>query len=227
MGGGGMILIFVLFVLLIIGGAIYAAIAARKRREELSELATRLGLDFRPDDDYELAERFGFLDKLAQGSNRYAFNVMSGNYRQNPVLVFDYHYETHSTDSKGRRQTHHHYFSFFILLLPVSFPELKVTREGLLSKFAQALGYDDIDFESAEFSRTFCVRSKDRKFAYDVCNAQMMEYLLANRDLSLEIEGSALALAFGTRLSAPEIEGNLQRLLEIRLRLPDYLFTKV
>jgi hypothetical protein len=227
MDGGAMILIVILFALLVIGGAIYSAIAARKRREELFELAARLGLQFSPGEDYELADRFGFLDKLAQGSNRYAFNVISGTYRQNQVLVFDYHYETHSTDSKGNRQTHHHYFSFFILLLPLTFPELKITREGLLSKIAQALGYEDIDFESAEFSRAFCVRSKDRKFAYDVCNAQMMEYLLANRDLSIEIEGPALALAFDERLSAPEIEADLQRLLEIRLRLPDYLFTKV
>jgi hypothetical protein len=227
MGEGGIVLIFILFVLLIIGGAIYAAMAAKKRRTALFELAVRLGLEFNPANDSELADRFGFLDKLAQGSNRYAFNVLSGSYRQNQVLVFDYHYETHSTDSKGHRQTHHHYFSFFILLLPVHFRELKITREGLLSKFAQALGYEDIDFESAEFSRTFCVRSKDRKFAYDVCNAQMMEYLLANLDLSIEIEGPALALAFDTRLSAGEIETNLSRLLEIRLRLPDYLFTKV
>ena len=226
MGVGGIILIVSLFLVLVIGGAIYSVIAARKRREELFELASRLGLNFSPGNDYSLAERFGFLDKLAQGSNRYAFNVISGNYRQQQVLVFDYHYETHSTDSKGRRQTHHHYFSFFILLLPISFPELKISREGFLSKIAQALGYDDIDFESAEFSRAFCVRSKDRKFAYDVCNAQMMEYLLANRDLSLEIEGPALALAFDTRLSAAQIDMHLNRLLEVRLRLPDYLFTK-
>ena len=39
-------------------------------------------------------------------------------------------------------------------------------------------GYQDIKFESAEFSKTFCVRSPDKKFAYDVCNAKMMEYLL-------------------------------------------------
>jgi len=227
MPAAGIVVIFVLFVLLIIAGGIYSVIAARKRREELFALAARLGLSFSQGNDYELAERFSFLDKLAQGSNRYAFNVISGSYRQNEVLVFDYHYETHSTDSKGNRQTHHEYFSFFILLLPISFPELKITREGLLSKIAQALGYDDIDFESAEFSRTFCVRSKDRKFAYDVCHAQMIEYLLANRDLSLEIEGPALALAFNRRLSAAEIETNLQRLLEIRLRLPEYLFTKV
>jgi hypothetical protein len=227
MGEGGIAFIFILFLLLIIGVAIYSAIAARKRREELLELATRLGLDFSAANNYGLADRFGFLDKLAQGSNRYACNVISGTYRQNPVLVFDYHYETHSTDSNGQTQTYHHYFSFFILLLPINFPELKITREGLLSKIAQALGYEDIDFESAEFSRTFCVRSKDRKFAYDVCNARIMEYFLANRDLSLEIEGPALALAFDKRLSAAEIETDLNRLLEIRLRLPDYLFTKV
>lgn len=223
MGGGGL-LVFLLIAILVIAGAIYGAIAAKRRREEMAALAARLGLGFRADKDYSLASRFGFLDKLAQGSNRYAFNVLSGSYGGENVLVFDYHYETHSTDSKGRRQTHHHHFSFFILLLPRSFPELTILREGMFSKLAQAFGYDDIDFESAEFSRTFCVRSKDKRFAYDVCNGQMMEYLLANRDLNLEIEDRALALAFGTRLSATEIEANLNRLVEIRSRLPDYLF---
>jgi hypothetical protein len=225
MNGG--IVLFILFAIIVIAAAIYGVMAARKRREELAALARRLGLSHQADNDHALAGRFGFLNALAQGSNRYAFNILSGVYQGYDVLVFDYHYETHSTDSKGHRQTHHHYFSFFILTLPQHFPELRITREGLLSKIAQAFGYDDIDLESAEFSRAFCVRSKNKKFAYDVCHAQMMEYLLANRDLSLEIEDRALALAFGTRLSAAEIESNLQRLLEIRSRLPDYLFTKV
>jgi hypothetical protein len=224
---GGFVFIFILFVIFVIAAGIYGVLAARRRREDLAALATRLGLGFNPDEDYGLADRFAFLNHLAQGDHRYAFNVLSGTYRQNQVLAFDYHYETHSTDSKGHRQTHHHYFSFFILLLPVRFPELRITQEGLLSKIAQVFGYADIDFESAEFSRVFCVRSKDKKFAYDVCNAQMMEYLLANRDLSLEIENEALALAFNTRLSPEQIESNLQRLIEIRSRLPEYLFTKV
>jgi len=227
MNGGGLIVIFLLFAVIIIAAVIYGAITARKRREALAVMALRLGLDYREAADRSLADRFGFLNALAQGSNRYAFNILAGHYQGREVLVFDYHYETHSCDSKGRQQTHHHYFSFFILLLPQSFPELRITREGWLSKIAQAFGYDDIDLESAEFSRAFCVRSKDKKFAYDVCNGQMMEYLLANRDLSLEIERNALALAFGKRLAVPEIEANLGRLLEIRSRLPEYLFTKV
>lgn len=221
------ILIFVLVFGLIITLAIFGAIAARKRREELAALALRLGLQYSADKDHNMAARFGFLDQLAQGSNRYAYNILSGVYQNHEVLVFDYHYETHSTDSKGRRQTHHHHFSFFIVLLPQSFPELRITREGVFSKIAQAFGYDDIDLESAEFSRTFCVRSKNKKFAYDVCHAPMMEYLLANRDLSIEIENHALALAFGKCLAAAEIEFNLGRLLEIRSHLPEYLFAKV
>lgn len=221
-------IVFVICVvgLFVVAAVIFGVMAAKKRREELAMLALRLGLTYRADEDREMSDRFGFLDALAQGSNRYAYNILSGIYQSHEVLLFDYHYETHSTDSKGRRQTHHHHFSFFILMLPQSFPELRITKEGFLSKIAQAFGYQDIDFESAEFSRAFCVRSRDKKFAYDVCNAAMMEYLLANRDLSIEIENRALALAFGKCLAAPEIETNLGRLREIRSRLPDYLFTK-
>jgi hypothetical protein len=227
MNGGFLLALFIGLVLTAaIGAAVYSVLAGRKRREELLTLSRRLGLGFSPGNNYELANRFGFLNQLVQGDNRYAFNVVSGIYRENPVLVFDYHYETHSNTGKGNHHTQHHYFSFFILSLPVSFPELRITHEGLLSKIAQALGYADIDFESAEFSRAFCVRSKDRKFAYDVCNPRMIEFLLANRDLSVEIERTALALAFNQRLSPAQIESNLQRLLEIRLRLPDYLLAR-
>lgn len=218
-------LIFGLFAVLVVAGIILAAIAARKRREALAQLAARLGLFYRADHDRSIPDQYPFLSKLAQGSNRYAFNLLSGQYQGQSVLVFDYHYETYSTDSKGHRQTHHHYFSFFILLLPQSFPELTILREGLGSKIAQAFGYDDIDFESAEFSRTFVVRSRDKRFAYDVCNPQMMEYLLANRDLAVEIDRHALAIGFGKCLEPDQIEFNLDRLLQIRLLIPEYLFT--
>ena len=134
------IVIFILIAGLIIAGIIFGALTAKKRREELSALAARLGLQFSAADDYGLAKRFAFLDALAVGDNRYGFNILSGQYQNHEVLIFDYHYETHSTDSKGNRQTNHHYFSFFLLMLPRSFPELRITKEGMLSKIAQAFG---------------------------------------------------------------------------------------
>jgi hypothetical protein len=227
MNEAGIIIVIILVAALVITAVIFGAIAARKRREALFQLATRLGLSFSTDKDYSLADRFEFLNKLDQGSNRYAFNVLRGPYQGHEVLVFDYHYETHSTDSKGIRQTHHHYFSFFILMLPMNFPELHISKEGIFSKIAQAFGYDDIDFESAEFSRTFCVRSKDKKFAYDICHAQFMEYMLANRDLTIEIERNALTLVFERCLYAEQIEPELQRLVQLRTLMPEYLFTKI
>ena len=217
--------VFVAVVVLVIIGAIFNAIAQRKRREGLFELAQRLNLDFRGGQDFGIPGRFGFLKQLAQGDDRYAVNVLSGNYRQNEILAFDYHYATYHTDKNGTHKDDH-WFSFFILTMPAVFPDLTIRRENFLTRVAEAFGYQDIKFESAEFSRAFCVRSPDKKFAYDVCNAKMMEYLLANRDLSVEIENEVIALAFNTRLSVEQIEFNLQRLVEIRSRLPEYLFTQ-
>jgi hypothetical protein len=217
--------VFIAAVIVVLIATIYGVILQRKRREGLFELAQRLNLDFHGGQDYGIPGRFGFLKQLAQGDDRYAANVLSGNYQQNEILAFDYHYATYHTDKNGTHKDDH-WFSFFILTMPAVFPDLTIRRENFLTRVAEAFGYQDIKFESAEFSKAFCVRSPDKKFAYDVCKAKMMEYLLANRDLSIEIENEVIALAFNTRLSAEQIEFNLQRLIEIRSRLPQYLFTK-
>lgn len=218
------VLFAIIFVALAVVAVTYSIRAAKKRREAFMMLAARLGLSYSAAHDVVLAHRFKFLDRLAQGSNRYAYNILSGDYQGHYVIAFDYHYETHSTDSKGHRRTHHHHFSFFILRLEQPFPELTITREGVFSKIAQAFGYEDIDFESHEFSRRFCVRSKDKKFAYDICHARMIEYLLANDDLNIEIEDTALAIGFARCLKAEQIEPNLQRLVQVRSLMPKYLF---
>ena len=212
-----------LITVIIIIAVVFAAIKGSKRREGLLELARRLNLNFNPAKDYSIGERFSFLKQFHEGENRYATNVISGTYRQYNVLAFDFHYETHHHDKHGFHK-HDHWFSFLILTVQPVFPYLTIRREGLFTKIAEAFGYEAIQFESAEFSRTFCVRSPDKKFAYDVCNAKMIEYLLANRDLSIEIENQAIALAFNARLSVQGFELNLQRLVEIRSRLPDFLF---
>lgn len=219
-------IVVILFILvpIVIAGIVFSAIAAKKRREALGGLADRLGLSFTPDKDRGMDDQYQFLNALRQGSNRYAYNIISGNYQGHQVQVFDYHYETHSTNSKGHTQTHHHHFSFFILTLEISCPELTIAKEGIFSKIGQALGFDDIDFESHEFSRRFCVKSKNKKFAYDVCNAKMIDYLLNNKDMNIEIERNAMALAFSRRLDATQIEYNIRRLIDVRLLMPQYLF---
>lgn len=205
------------------GLAYWGYLQEKKRREAFAALAAQLGLHYIAK-DFSIASRYSFLDTLCRGDNRYAFNILTGPFQNHSVRVFDYHYETHSTDSKGNRQTHHHYFSFFILEQERSFPELKIYPETLMSRLGQMLGFDDIDFESIEFSKAFTVRSTEKRFAFDVCHTGMMTYLLAHRDLSIEIEGNCISLAFQQRLRPTEVVARLEQLIEIRNLFPEYLF---
>ena len=218
--------VIALIIVAVIFMAIMSHQAAKKRRDAMQQLADSLpGMRFSPDHDYSFDERYPFLGKLCEGDDRYAYNILSGQYRGHPVMVFDYHYETSSTDSDGNSTTTDHTFSFFMLNFDGNFPELLITREGWGSRLIQFLGFDDIDFESAEFSRKFLVKSPRKKFAYDICHGVMMEYLMANDDLSIEIERNCLTLFFNKCLEPAAIPGNLDRLVAIRELFPPYLFS--
>ena len=149
---------------------------------EAKEMADRLGLRLDPGQNYVFADDYGFLPHLAQGGNRYAFNVLSGHYRQAEVLAFDYHYEISGKGADHELSSSHCYLTMVMLLLSGYFPKLHIAPEGFLSKIAGALDWKDIHFESAEFTRAFCVRCKDKRLAYAVCNQRVIDYLLENRD---------------------------------------------
>ncbi len=198
--------------------------AAEKRREALLAVAGQLGLRCITAKDYTIPQRYRFLDALRNGENQYAYNLLEGVYEGHSVKAFDYHYETRSRDSKGRRKTHHHHFSYFILEQEWRFPELRIYPEGFFSKLGQMIGFDDIDFESVEFSKAFCVRSKDKKFAYDICNSGLIEYLLDHKDFTIEIEEQCVALSFNCRLKPEMIPNALNALVAIRGHFPEYLY---
>jgi hypothetical protein len=121
--GDGPVPIFIVFILIAIGLAIFGYFQEKKRREALHAVAMQLGFSFSPENDHAFAEQYGFLNHMDDGSDRYAYNIMQGTAADgSPCSIFDYHYETYSTDSKGRRTTHHHYYSIFTLILPRSFP---------------------------------------------------------------------------------------------------------
>lgn len=223
MDGSGVILI------LVAGVVIFLAITAvgmwmeKKRREAFQVLADELGLAYSPDRDYSIAERYFFLNQLDAGENRYAQHVFRGVYDGLPVMFFEYHYETSTRNSKGGKSVQHHYLGVFLTKVPGPVPELTIRPEGLFSKLAQAFGYDDIDFESAEFSRKYCVRSADKRFAYDVCHPGAIEFLLKYPYVDFEIEGNEMALVTDYGLKKFEVQGNLVLLTRFRHLWPDYL----
>lgn len=193
----------------------------KKRREDLAALAEKLKLKFNPNNNFELAQKFSFLSWLRRGDVRYAYNVLHGNHLEYPVTIFDYHFST-----TGGKSGYDYYWSAFAVEMKTNFPDMIISHESRESRLAEALGEAHIAFESADFSRAFRVRASDKKFAYDVCHPKMMEYLMANQDLTVEISRTGLALLFEDWLRPEKVEVNLSRLTEIRKLLPEYLFTK-
>jgi hypothetical protein len=192
-----------------------------QRRKDLAALARKLNLQFSPNSDFKLAQKFSILGWLRRGEARYAYNVFHGNHLECPVTIFDYHFST-----PGDKGGYDYYWSAFVVETNANVPDLMISHENLESRFAEALGESHVAFESTAFSHTFRVRSADKKFAYDICHPRMMEYLLANKDLTIEIHDTAIALLFEDWLRPQKVEFNLSRLIEIRKLLPDYLFAK-
>ena len=189
-----------------------------ERRRELASLARKLRLEFNFKSDFDLPKRFSFLSWLKPGLINYAYNIFRGYYRSEYlVTIFDY------TFSDGK---YDYYWSAFVLEMKTHFPDMIISHESRESRLAETLGLTHITFESAEFSRAFRVRCQDKKFAFDICHPQMMEFLLANQDLTIEIRGNVLAVLFEDWLRPEKVESNLSRLIEIRKLLPHYLFTK-
>ena len=103
---------------------------SRKRREALKHLADRLGFTFHASDPHGLAFRYERFGPLARGDNRYAYNVLAGERPGLRVFAFDYHHQTYTRDSKGRRRTHHHHASHLLVDHPYDLGRLLLRPEG-------------------------------------------------------------------------------------------------
>ena len=60
-----------------------------------------------------------------------------------------------------------------------AWPEVSITREGILEKALDLVGLGDIELESEEFNRRFALRSPDRRFAVTLVDARMIDFLLS------------------------------------------------
>lgn len=95
-----------------------------------------------------------------------------------PVPGFDYSYYEESTDSKGHASRSYRRFSCVQLEVPASFPILEIAPESVLTRLADAVGLDDIDFELDEFNRRFNVKASERRFAYELIDQRMTRFLM-------------------------------------------------
>ncbi len=185
--------------------------AARKRRQDLAALAGELGGSFHPAADRSHDDRYRMFGVFRKGDSRVAFNTITADVELYGAPCFtcmgDFRY---TTGSGKNRSTHH--FSYLVLHMPFPSertPDLLIRPEGIFDKLASVIGFDDIDFESAEFSKRFHVKSGDKRFAYDVVHPRMMEFLMAETPCAIDIEQGCLCLSNGrSRWSAAEFRAH-------------------
>jgi hypothetical protein len=197
---------------------IYRFYAFNKRLNELAGWALSKSLLFSPGKDRSFDSKYPNVNCLQKGDSRYAYNIMMGMLTGREFLGCDYHYGTGSGKS---RQEHH--ISLVIVKSPILLEPLFIRPENFFDKFAEFAGFNDIDFESAEFSKKFYVKSPDKKWAYDIIHPRMMEFLLASPEFSIQFDLLSIIVYRDTTFSPAEFEDAANLVNGIFERIPDYV----
>jgi hypothetical protein len=195
--------IVVLIIVAIIVLAVLGHQQAEKRKKALAAWAGSRGLSFEPSNDHGMDGRYSGFACLKKGDNRYAYNVMEGRAAERAVCAFDYHYETHSTDSDGHRTTHNHHFSAVIVEAGMPLKPLFIRTEHFFDK------------------------SPDRRWAFDVLQQSTMEFLLEAPRFALEFQHRQV-IAYREKTFAPaDFEAALEVIKGVLERLPEYLLREM
>lgn len=181
----------------------------------MAQIAAQLGLTY-----YEgKSEAYYDLPLFSKGHSQKISNTMSGSKNGCHIAMFDY---TYTTGSGKSRQVHNN--SVCVLGVPQHFKPLFIRPENFLDKIAGAIGFDDIDFESREFSSRFYVKSNDKKFAYDIVHPQMMNFLLSSRKTPvIEIGGTHIGCYYTGKVKPNGYLDLYKFANEFYANIPDYV----
>ncbi|MGB1697087.1 MAG: hypothetical protein ACPHK8_01655 [Thermoplasmatota archaeon] len=201
----------------LVGFIIFGAVwANRKRRQALAAWAAK-----RQFSEYDASMDLGFLTSFqayGPGYGHRNFDGYQGSINGVAVRAFQHQSRTKSKDSENI-----HNFTVVKMEMPYAGPDLVLKREGLHHKLFDALGGEDIDFESDEFSRKFWVKCKDRKFAYAVIHPRMMDMLLEAPRMTLQWQGQHMVLHVSGAFHPDKAEPLIELGLAFRALLPKHL----
>ncbi|MGD0597193.1 MAG: hypothetical protein ABSA64_06680 [Sedimentisphaerales bacterium] len=209
---------FVAVLVVIVVITIYRFYASNKRLNELAGWALSKGLLFNHGKDSFFDSKYSNFNCLQKGDSRYAYNIMTGTLAGREFIGCDYHYATGS--GKSRQE---HNMSLVIVKSPILLEPLFIRPENFFDKLTEFVGFNDIDFESAEFSKKFYVKSPDKKWAYDIIHPRMMEFLLASPMFSIQFDLLSIIVYRDTRFSPEEFEDAANLVNGIFERIPDYV----
>jgi hypothetical protein len=170
----------------------------RRERVVIEAWAAQLGLRFSAEDCLDLPKRFGdFWQVLQRGFATKAANLVWGKTETGEVILFDL--KATSTNGKGTDWT---VFACCYCELPRPVASMTIRHRGCLDTLGRWFGYHEIQFESAEFNRVWCIESDDHHGVCEVITPQVMEFIMGSGIYCLMTNGNrAMAVLQGRTLT--------------------------
>lgn len=197
----------------------------KARRRGLQVEADRLGLKYSYYDPYSIAMIFSHMNHFSQGINKYAFNVVHGQYKGHLVLDFDFHYALEPQKKRRNQPADSQVLSVMALMLPVHFPALLIRPRVMMDRFPDpGEAFVEVPVDSVAFSSAYVARATDAAFGAAVCHPDMLDYVVKHPGLSVEINGNSMVVHLAEILEPERLESQLNRLLEVYELIPEALF---
>jgi len=165
--------------------------------------------------DQALAERM--LGLFGVGTSCRVSHLIAGGYAGRPAMTFEY------WEGGGNTSVKCHVVA---VSLPVRLPGLRLSPEAMTDQVVEAVGGQDIAFESEEFNRAWRVRADDAKFAHDVLHPRMMERLMAGdaQGLSVWVYGSEILCWIPGRADLASVDERLAVLTAVVDAIPRFVW---
>ncbi len=195
------IFIFGAIILFTIVMMLWARKKAKERMLAMQAVAQQMGWGFIPEAAMNAIPYLDSFQLFTRGHSKKILNMIYGQINEARVAFFDYTY----TVGYGRnRQTYYQSIVYFESPR-LSLPSFTLSPEGLFTKMATALGYQDIDFvQNPVFSKKYLLRGPDEQAIRQTFNDQILAYYEANQGLHTDGGGNQIFFYRHGKRVAPE-----------------------
>ena len=176
----------------------------KRRVHEFGAFATRMGMQLVPEHGPALLALPFRLFSLGAGREMESVGVRTVGGHQ--VWTFDFTYYQEGYNPQSNSRTRHDYeHTCAVMQVAPNTPSMVIAREGVFSRIARAVGFDDVEVGDEAFDREFKVRSSDPVFARAVLHPDMRAWLLSlDPRWTFELAGGYL-LGAAHRLPIPQL----------------------
>jgi hypothetical protein len=215
------------FLALVAGGFVaWYLVRKRKRKAATPRLAARLGLQ---PQEVVVGQAVAALpfELFARGSGRSVENVIGGKVGDRIVTMFDYSYSEHGySPNTGSTVEQSFEFSCAAVDVPAPISRVSITREGLFSKIARAVGIEDVEVGDPEFDKAFKVKAADPSVARELLTMELRSWLRSLDDRwNFEIAAGWL-LCYAKQLPVDEVPALYEVTLGFHSAIPQTLLER-